>query len=373
MRAADVAELLKGLAGDVREFVAKSVAKFEERFAEIEQRLQDAPAPLARGALDQIIVDHTQAQLEPFATRLVGVSERLSAVEERALVPGPKGDDGEPGGRGEPGLDGKDVDEEALQRRIDDAVGKAVAAAMAALVLPKDGRDGEDGVDGKDGTDGKSVDEAELQRLVDFTVNKTVAVAVASIPAPKDGVDGENGEDGRDALQIDILDAIDEKRSYPRATFARWRGGVIRSFRATDPPIEGEPIEKAGWTCFLDGIHELAPEATNDPRRFKLRASTTSGKVREFDFSMPTPIYRDVWTERGYDQGDLVTYDGSIWHCNRATKAKPGTQTTAPDWTLCAKRGRAGKDGEKGPKGDRGTDGRNGRDLTSMMPDGSKF
>lgn len=462
MRAADVASLLKDFAIDVREFVAKSVAKVEERFAALEQRLQDAPEQVTAEKLAEIFNKEIgEALALPIGMRIDQVVERLAAVEARAPVPGPQGDRGErdepgehgalgergiagddgnpgadgapgergePGARGEPGergLDGaagKDVDEEALQARIDAsvelrvdaAVAKAVSAAMAALVLPKDGVDGKDGtdgidgrdiddtdlqvrvdaaaakaaaaavgalpiprdgVDGNDGQDGTSVDQTEVQRLIDASVEKTVTAAVAAIPAAKDGIDGKdgkNGEDGRDALQIDVLDMIDEERSYPRGTFARWRGGIIRSFRATDPPIEGEPIEKVGWSCFVDGLHELTPEATDDPRRFTLRASTTSGKLREFNFSMPTPIWRGVWTEREYEQGDLVTYDGSIWHCERSTKAKPGTQTSAPDWKLCTKKGRDGKDGEKGAKGDRGTDGRPGRDLTQLSWDGSK-
>lgn len=37
-----------------------------------------------------------------------------------------------------------------------------------------------------------------------------------------------------------------------------------------------------------------------------------------------------------YDAGDLVTWDGSAWHCNTTTTAAPGQ---AHDWTLMVKRG----------------------------------
>lgn len=462
MKAADIADLLKTVAKDVRELLAKSLVKFEQRFAVIEQRLQDVPEQVSAEKLAEIFNKEIgEALAAPIGMRIDQVVERLAAVEDRAAIPGPKGDTGDagqrgdagdrgsdgapgergmdgdrgapgelgqPGERGEPGergidgAPGKDVDEAALQlridaaveQRVDAAVAKAVSAAMAALVLPKDGIDGKDGVDGvdgrdidetslqsriddaaakaavvaigsipvprdgtdgKDGQDGKSVDELDLQRLVDASVEKTVTAAVATMPAPKDGVDGKdgkNGEDGRDALQIELLDAIDPAKSYPRGTFARWNGGVVRSFRATDALVEGERIEKSGWALALDGLSTMSAEPTGDPRDFVVRLVATSGKTVEHPVSVPTPIWRNVWTDREYKHGDLVTYDGSIWHCERATKAKPGTQASMPDWKLCTKKGRDGKDGEKGAKGDRGDDGRPGRDLTQIGFDGSK-
>jgi hypothetical protein len=41
-------------------------------------------------------------------------------------------------------------------------------------------------------------------------------------------------------------------------------------------------------------------------------------------------------------RGDVVTFGGSMWHCNAATEEKPGDGSAA--WTLAAKRGRDGKD-----------------------------
>jgi hypothetical protein len=43
--------------------------------------------------------------------------------------------------------------------------------------------------------------------------------------------------------------------------------------------------------------------------------------------------------ERQYSPGEFVTHDGSMWHCERSTKQKPGT---CADWTLAVKRGRDG-------------------------------
>lgn len=391
MKAADIAELLKTVAKDVRDLLSKATAALEERFSEVERLVREAPAPMAADELQAMVSAHCQKEIEPMKAGLADAVQRLGKVEERAPVPGPKGDAGERGADGEDGMPGADgapgergekgANGEAGQRGADGAPG--VDGAHGA-----DGSDGSDGADGAPGeagpqgepgapgSDGCDIDDDALQLRVDVAVAKSVAAAIASMTMPKDGasgIDGKDGHDGRDAFQIDVIDDIDAQRSYPRGTCARWRGGIIRAFRATDPPQDGIPIEKLGWACLIDGIHELTPEATDDPRRFKLRASTTSGKVREFDFSMPTPIWRNVWTERGeYEQGDLVTYDGSVWHCERPTKAKPGTQTSTPDWKLCVKKGRDGRDGEKGAKGERGEDGRAGKDLTQLGFNGGK-
>jgi hypothetical protein len=62
-----------------------------------------------------------------------------------------------------------------------------------------------------------------------------------------------------------------------------------------------------------------------------------------------TPVIRFVglWVE-GYEYvaGNLVQWNGSVWHCNAATKDKPGT---SPSWTLAVKAGRDGKNGRDAP------------------------
>ncbi len=66
-----------------------------------------------------------------------------------------------------------------------------------------------------------------------------------------------------------------------------------------------------------------------------------SGKVFESDFYVPTMIYRGIWQEGEYDKGDVVTWGGSMFHCDAKTTGKP---EASGDWKLCAKRGRDGKD-----------------------------
>jgi hypothetical protein len=50
-------------------------------------------------------------------------------------------------------------------------------------------------------------------------------------------------------------------------------------------------------------------------------------------------VYQDG---KSYDVGELVTWGGSMWHCNEPTETKPGEGSKA--WTLSVKRGRDGKD-----------------------------
>lgn len=67
-------------------------------------------------------------------------------------------------------------------------------------------------------------------------------------------------------------------------------------------------------------------------------------RVKEFPVTFPALIYRDVYRpEKAYVRGDVVTFGGSMWHCNAATEEKPGDGSAA--WTLAAKRGRDGRDG----------------------------
>jgi hypothetical protein len=54
--------------------------------------------------------------------------------------------------------------------------------------------------------------------------------------------------------------------------------------------------------------------------------------------SRPAIQYRGVWRDgQEHAPSSFVTHDGSLWHCNATTRAKPGT---GADWTLAVKRGK---------------------------------
>ncbi len=194
---------------------------------------------------------------------------------------------------------------------------------------------GDKGEPGDRGADGKSVTIDDVRPLLEE--------AVKAIPAPKAGKDGENGEPGRDALQIEILPSIDPARSYARGTYASYRGGVVRAARTTDYLDEfksGETIETKGWQIVLNGIGDREMEQLGE-REFVMRLVDTAGKKMEMKFAVPMMIYRGVWREGQFKQGDCVTWGGSLFHCNKDTAEKPGT---GKDWQLAVKRGADGKD-----------------------------
>lgn len=93
-----------------------------------------------------------------------------------------------------------------------------------------------------------------------------------------------------------------------------------------------------------DGIDGITPEfmdADFDGR--VLRLSFGEGeRTKAVEFKMSTPEYRGVFKDgESYERGDLVTWGGSLWHCETDTKGKPGPDS---DWTMAAKKGRDGKD-----------------------------
>jgi hypothetical protein len=152
------------------------------------------------------------------------------------------------------------------------------------------GENGRDGADGKDGEDGRGVKDLLIDRdgnliaTMDDGATKSLGLII--------GKDGAPGKDGKDGFGFEDLDAcvLDDDRT------------IELSFRRGDE-------EKA------------------------------------FTFKWPTVIYRSVFKEgEQYQQGDMVTWGGSLWHCDKATTAKPGTE----DWTLAAKKGRDGKDAKVG-------------------------
>ncbi|MGE0803097.1 MAG: hypothetical protein AB7O55_32755 [Lautropia sp.] len=232
--------------------------------------------------------------------------------------PGPRGEKGDPGPQGDPGERGLQGERGPAGERGAAGPSAYQAAVAAGFVGDEsawlkslrgtDGRDGADGKDGKDGRDGRD---------------------------GRNGTDGKDGMPGRDALDIEILPAIDESKSYPRGTFACHRSGIWRAVR----PTEG----MEGWVCLVAGVHVVEVRQV-DPRAFEVVAGLSDGRDRVEKFAMPTMIYRGIFREGArYEPGDTVTWAGSLWHCNESTADKPKDGKGA--WVLAAKRGQDGKDG----------------------------
>lgn len=145
---------------------------------------------------------------------------------------------------------------------------------------------------------------------------------------------------GRESIAVDIVD-MDEFRSYSRGTLAHWKGGIIYAFRKTDTMDEWKgDLEKHGWTVALNGFADVEWKFDDD-RILAAKATLTDGSVAELKHAIPTMLFKGVWQAGEYEQGDVVSKRGSMWHCNNPTSDSPGTASN--DWTLCVKEGRPGR------------------------------
>jgi len=160
-------------------------------------------------------------------------------------------------------------------------------------------------------------------------------------PQGRMGPAGQKGDAGRDAAELDPID-IRLERSYPAGTWARYRGGLIRAARTTDPLLEDTAdVVDCGWKIMVNGFNP--PVIKMIDRTVELSILTTEGKVKE-TFSLPVLLDKGVYSpDNEYEQGDVVSFGGSMWIAQQDTKDKPGTDTKA--WRLSVKHGRDGRDG----------------------------
>ena len=158
----------------------------------------------------------------------------------------------------------------------------------------------------------------------------------------RDGRDGKDGEAGRDALAIDILPGIDESKSYPRGTFAEHAADELCAIAT---PIRSPTLAwMTGWDCVVESMNGRleAEETLDEGRTIKRTTHYTNGRELKREIKTSVILYRGVWREGEFDQGDVVTWGGSAWHCQQKTTDKPGTSAA---WRLMVKEGARGKDG----------------------------
>lgn len=371
----EIGAIMKAVARVVKDYVAGALVPLSKKVDEFESRLKAIPAG-PKGEKGDPGESIRGEKGDPGAE---GKSVDVAALVEQATagcralatqlfesVPKPKdGAAGAKGDKGERGANGKDADPGAVRAEVLKAVGELpapkdgkegapgkdadpevvkelVAAAVAAIPKPADGKDGAPGErgpagesikgdKGDPGADAEPVHPDTIARLVLEEVQR----ALAALPRAKDG------EPGRDALAVDVLPGIEESKSYPRGTQAQYRGGEIRAIRNTDPITDG--LDKAGWTAIRNGIAQESEEVLDEGRTIKRKTVYTDGRefVREWKTSIV--IYRGVWREGEFQRGDVATWSGCSWHCEKPTTDKPGTSDA---WKMMVKSGRDGKDGK---------------------------
>lgn len=401
--AQDLTKLADRLAEGVRAYVARSLAPLLERFAAIETTVAALPGTLKGEKGDR---GERGERGEPGPSGEKGLDGAVGPIGPVGPVgnrgePGERGERGEKGEkgeegregpvgpRGEPGLAGergeKGLDGPAGPRGEPGPMGeKGERGEKGEKGDPGEpGAPGPAGQKGDPGSRGEPGPEGPAGRDVDPDLLRAmVATAIQQLPVAKDGRDGRDGEPGRDAVHVEILDGIELGKRYGRNTFAAYGGGLVRSFKATDPLSPDTDLERAGWHVVVRGIDDLSIELGDDLRSVHVRCTMTGGKLVERTLAIPALIDRGIFkSETRYEAGDVVTWDGSMWVCRGvALDVRPGIPSGQPlheeslaAWRLAVKRGRDGRDGVRGEKGERGAEGRPGRDLTQMGPDGKKW
>lgn len=298
------------------------------------------------------VQDYVKRCMEPFAARMKSIEDRIESGELKGEkgdagaagrdgtdgIQGMKGADGTPGERGTDGVNGKDG-EPGPKGDPGERGEKGEPGERGERGEPgTPGEKGADGVQGKDGAPGRDGAAGEPgQKGVDGV----------------DGRDGLEGQPGKDALQIEVMDGIDPQKKYQRGTYASFRGGIVRSFKATEPLGDGE-LEKAGWQVVVNGIDSEDEQASDDGRTVTRTTRYTTGKCLTRTWKTMALLDKGIYRpEAEYSKGDGVTYAGSWWIAQKDNPhGKPGDDDSG--WRLTVKRGRDGKDfkpaDEPGPR-----------------------
>ncbi|MGB1215876.1 MAG: hypothetical protein ACPG4X_21080 [Pikeienuella sp.] len=178
-------------------------------------------------------------------------------------------------------------------------VDEAVKSAVEALPAPKDG---------------KSVTVEEVMPDLVGHVDKFLA----DIPGPERGADG-----------IGLAGAFIDRDGGLTLTMTN---GETKNLG----PIVGKDGETGVGFDDLDIVHD-------GEREFTLRFQR-GAKIVEKTLTIPAMLDRGVFSEgKQYDQGDVVSFGGSMWVAQKGTDERPGT---GDGWRLSVKKGRDGKNGE---------------------------
>lgn len=215
-----------------------------------------------------------------------------------------------------------------------------VEAEVAKLPVAKDGEPGRDGKDADPEVIRTMVAEAvaEIPRpeplpaptLTDLApmVDEAVQRAFSGLPAAKDGV----------SLAGAIIDRAGNLVVTLSDGTTRELGPVVG--KDGDPGRDGEP-GPAGFS--LDDFDITRPD-----ERTMILAFTRGDRTDTYEIGLSAFLDKGVFKDgQDYETGDGVTWGGSYWLAQEATKERPGEGSTA--WRLAVKRGANGKDADPAP------------------------
>lgn len=317
--------------GVVKEVVTEAVTDLELPQGEQGERGE----PGAAGATPEAVAEILLHGVTDFDDRLKArVDEAVSALTL------PQGERGE---QGQPGEDGISPEPEVIAELMVDTVKALVDEVVAALPLQQ-GEQGDPGPRGEPGRDGISPEPEQVAEAMAGTVKSLVEEAVAALPLQKGdpGERGERGEPGKDGRGLAAC--LIDRNGHLIATFSDGSTADIGPVLGRDG-TDGKDGErghdgKDGRDGF--NLDDFDVNMSEDGRTIIL--SFAQGEQRfDAELKFPAPIYRGVFkAEDVYEPGDLVTWGGSLWHCDAKTSEKP----EAGPWRLCVRKGRDGKDGK---------------------------
>lgn len=328
--------------------VGKLIAPLKDALAAIERRVDAMPAPIQgeRGQPGEKGIAGDRGDVGERGEKGMPGDKGEAGVPGERGEPGPHGEKGEPGERGEKGEPGE-RGELGGRGDVGERGEKGEAGAHGTAGLP--GERGERGLQGDPGKSAFLV--AKESGFVGSEGEWLLSLKGRDGGRGERGSPGENGrpgdrgddgDHGRDALELsNILDGIDETRSYSKGTSVAMLGGTFWATRKTDALGEGGDFRDAGWVCIARGV-AAETEVVEDGGRWLVRTTDYSdGSQKQFRHKTATPIDRGVYgSAKAYDAGDVVTYGGSAFIAQRDTKTAPG----GDDWRLAVKRGKDGKD-----------------------------
>lgn len=235
---------------------------------------------------------------------------------------------------GEPGEPGKSVTVEDIAPVVQQLVDQAMSGLQEQVIklIPP----------AKDGEPGRSVTVEDVTPLIQETVIKRIRDLEPFLKEQVERIEVTPGKDG-----VGLAGAVIDRNNHLVITLSDGTvcdlGPVVGKdadmkelARLVRQLIDDIPKPRDGF-----GFEDMSVEY--DGRRSFTLKFVKGEAVKEFTFKTPAMIYQNVYQAgKMYEPGDVVTWAGAMWHCDKETDTKPGDEND--NWTLAVKRGRNGKE-----------------------------